>query len=173
MLKEQKGITLVALIITIIVMLILAGVSISLVVGDNGVLTQAQDVEPKQVQATLKEAISLANADIMAVFYGDTSTAKVNAIQDLSTASVTGRATIMDKIIANYSYNSKNPVTIKGSAPALPTSTSDPAAEVTLTIGGLESGMNEVTFTVTCKKVVQATVGSTTTNGYLYSIAAK
>ena len=41
MFKEQKGITLVALVITIIVLLILAGVSISLVMGENGVLGQA------------------------------------------------------------------------------------------------------------------------------------
>ena len=57
--KNQKGITLVALIITIIVMLILAGVSISLVVGDNGVLTQAQNLDPIQERATLKEAVAL------------------------------------------------------------------------------------------------------------------
>ena len=35
--KHNKGITLIALVITIIVLLILAGVSISLVVGNNGV----------------------------------------------------------------------------------------------------------------------------------------
>ena len=38
--KKQKGITLVALVITIIVLLILAGVSISLALGNNGVLTR-------------------------------------------------------------------------------------------------------------------------------------
>lgn len=42
MLKEQKGITLVALVITIIVLLILAGVTISLVLGDNGILNHAK-----------------------------------------------------------------------------------------------------------------------------------
>ena len=41
--KEKRGITLIALIITIIVLLILAGVTISMVVGDNGVLKQAQN----------------------------------------------------------------------------------------------------------------------------------
>ena len=68
MLKEQKGITLVALIITIIVMLILAGVSISLVVGEGGVLTQAQDVEPKQMVASAKEAVALATASFVEYF---------------------------------------------------------------------------------------------------------
>ena len=71
MLKEQKGITLVALIITIIVMLILAGVSISLVVGDNGVLKQAQDVEPAQIKGALKEAVAMANGDMIATYYDE------------------------------------------------------------------------------------------------------
>jgi hypothetical protein len=40
--KQQKGITLVALITTIIVLLILAGVSINGIIGDSGLITQAQ-----------------------------------------------------------------------------------------------------------------------------------
>lgn len=43
MLKANKGITLVALIITIIVLLILAGVSISMVLGDNGLINKTQN----------------------------------------------------------------------------------------------------------------------------------
>lgn len=43
MLKADKGITLVALIITIIVLLILAGVSISMVLGENGLINKAQN----------------------------------------------------------------------------------------------------------------------------------
>jgi type II secretory pathway pseudopilin PulG len=42
-LKNSQGITLVALIVTIIVLLILAGVSINLVVGENGILNKAQN----------------------------------------------------------------------------------------------------------------------------------
>ena len=41
MMKKQNGITLIALVITIIVLLILAGVSIAMLTGDNGILTQA------------------------------------------------------------------------------------------------------------------------------------
>lgn len=41
--KEEKGITLVALVITIIVLLILAGVSISLVIGQNGLITRSKE----------------------------------------------------------------------------------------------------------------------------------
>lgn len=42
MLKGQKGITLVALVVTIIVLIILAGVSIALVLGDNGLINKAK-----------------------------------------------------------------------------------------------------------------------------------
>jgi type II secretory pathway pseudopilin PulG len=41
MLKGQKGITLVALVVTIIVLIILAGISISLVLGNNGIVKKA------------------------------------------------------------------------------------------------------------------------------------
>lgn len=41
--KEEKGITLVALVVTIIVLLILAGVAISLTIGQNGIFTRAQN----------------------------------------------------------------------------------------------------------------------------------
>ena len=41
MFKEQKGVTLIALVITIIVLLILAGVSIAMLTGDNGILNKS------------------------------------------------------------------------------------------------------------------------------------
>lgn len=47
MMKEQKGITLIALVITIIVLLILAGVSIAMLTGNNGMLTRANDSKQK------------------------------------------------------------------------------------------------------------------------------
>ena len=41
--RQNKGITLIALVITIIVLLILAGVAISMLSGDNGILNRASD----------------------------------------------------------------------------------------------------------------------------------
>ena len=58
--KSKKGVTLIALVITIIVLLILAGVSISLVVGDTGVFTQADDAVTKTDRAGAKEALDRA-----------------------------------------------------------------------------------------------------------------
>lgn len=60
MIKSKKGITLIALIITIIVLLILAGVSISLVLGDDGVVNKAAASSQKTKVAQEKESISLA-----------------------------------------------------------------------------------------------------------------
>ena len=58
MFKSQKGITLVALVITIIVMLILAGVSISLLLEDDGVINKALSVKNEQYKASLREAMA-------------------------------------------------------------------------------------------------------------------
>ena len=55
--KKQNGITLVALIITIIVMLILAGIGISIAMGDNGILKQAQNSKTLQEIAVEKDKI--------------------------------------------------------------------------------------------------------------------
>ncbi len=55
MIKNQKGITLIALVITIIVLLILAGVSIAMLTGDNGILTQATTASSNTKVANAKE----------------------------------------------------------------------------------------------------------------------
>ncbi len=65
--KNTKGITLIALVITIIVLLILAGVSIAMLTGENGILNQAQEAktqtEFKSAEEKVKLAIMGARAD--------------------------------------------------------------------------------------------------------------
>lgn len=59
-LKENKnGITLIALVITIIVLLILAGVTISTLTGDNGLITKASEAKIATEESGLKEEIEL------------------------------------------------------------------------------------------------------------------
>ena len=53
--NKQKGITLIALVITIIVLLILAGVSIAMLTGQNGILTQAQNAKNRTEEAKEEE----------------------------------------------------------------------------------------------------------------------
>ena len=58
--KKTNGITLIALIITIIVLLILAGVSIAMLTGQNGILTQAQNAKQATEGAAAKEKVEIA-----------------------------------------------------------------------------------------------------------------
>ena len=44
-LKNKKGITLIALVVTIIILLILAGISIAMLTGNNGILQKATDAK--------------------------------------------------------------------------------------------------------------------------------
>ncbi len=93
-LKERKGITLIALVITIIVLLILAGVSIATLTGENGILNQAQKAKELHNEKSKEEEEELKNttkvmdeilgvkaetvAESPGVYYG----AKVNYMPD-------------------------------------------------------------------------------------------
>ena len=57
--KKERGITLIALVITITVLLILAGVSIAMLTGDNGILTEASNAKIETVLGAIKEQIKL------------------------------------------------------------------------------------------------------------------
>ena len=58
--KSSKGVTLIALVITIVVLLILSGVSIAMLTGDNGILTQSKEAKEKNTIGGEKEQIKLA-----------------------------------------------------------------------------------------------------------------
>ena len=60
MFKKERGITLVALVVTIVVLLILAGVSISMVLGNNGIVTKAQASQAAQDKAYAREVVESA-----------------------------------------------------------------------------------------------------------------
>ena len=53
--NKERGITLIALVITIVVLLILAGVSISMLTGENGILTQASNAKKATEESTEQE----------------------------------------------------------------------------------------------------------------------
>ena len=61
--NSNTGITLIALVITIIVLLILAGVTIAALSGDNGILTKAKDAKEKTDQAQEDEEKTLSNME--------------------------------------------------------------------------------------------------------------
>ena len=72
--KKQTGITLIALVVTIIVLIILAGVSIAMLVGENGIITQAQRAAQETEQAKILEEINLYISEYQANQYAGTET---------------------------------------------------------------------------------------------------
>ena len=70
-LRRNKGITLIALVVTIIVLLILAGISIAMLTGQNGILNRALEAKEKTVVAQKDEEKTLQGyEDIMAQYTG-------------------------------------------------------------------------------------------------------
>ena len=67
--KNQKGVTLIALVITIIVLLILAGVSISTLMSDDGILTNANKAVENNLKSNLKEAVELRVSNVILAGY--------------------------------------------------------------------------------------------------------
>ena len=61
--KNKKGITLVALIVTIVVLLILAGVSLNLLIGNNGIITRAKQAKISNDLSSYKEQVAMFIAD--------------------------------------------------------------------------------------------------------------
>lgn len=64
MAKANKGITLIALVITIIILIILAGVAVNLSLGENGIFNRAKTAREQYKMAEVKEKIELAIVDI-------------------------------------------------------------------------------------------------------------
>ena len=60
MLKQKKGITLIALVITIVVLLVLAGVVVNLSLGENGIIEKAKTSTDKYEQASVNEKMLIA-----------------------------------------------------------------------------------------------------------------
>ena len=67
--KDNKGITLVALVITIIVLLILAGVTVASLSGEDGLLTRGSQAVHRSNVADAKEKVTLAFDNVMSGFY--------------------------------------------------------------------------------------------------------
>ena len=95
-LKQVKGITLIALVITIIVLLILAGVSIAMLTGQNGILTQANNAKVEQSHGAVREGISLAYNE----YQIEINTASNTKLASTETVQIQGKE---EKALASYS----------------------------------------------------------------------
>ena len=67
--KNNNGITLIALVVTIIVLLILAGVSIAMLTGQNGILNRASQASYESKLSDAAETLSFAATDAITTLY--------------------------------------------------------------------------------------------------------
>ena len=80
--KKSRGITLIALVITIIVLLILAGVSLSLIVGEQGILERATKSVTKTNESSIQEEVQLAyQAILMDDYHNDKENQRAQALE--------------------------------------------------------------------------------------------
>ncbi len=63
--KLNKGITLIALVVTIIILIILAGVGINLVLGQDGILNKAKEAKENTIKASKKEEVDMAISEVL------------------------------------------------------------------------------------------------------------
>ena len=99
-LKSNKAITLVALIITIIILLILAGVSLSMVLGDNGLINKAQSSVDKYQESASNEQIFLNELEKYIYSKGPITMVDVDTVFD-QTGNIDGKLHVGDFV--NYS----------------------------------------------------------------------
>ncbi len=101
--EKNRGITLIALVITIIVLLILAGVSIGMLTGQNGILTQAQNAKQKTEEGKIKEQNELAKANatmnIEKQTYVDKNEESVVVPEGFSVIEIDGENTVKDGLV--------------------------------------------------------------------------
>ena len=106
MLKKNKGITLIALVITIIVLIILAGISINLLLGDNGIIKKAglagEESEKASDLERIKLAVMEATIDKATTGNSNLETALRNNLDGSKLQSVTSNGNV-----AKVNYNGK------------------------------------------------------------------
>ena len=114
--KNTKGITLIALVITIIVLLILAGISINMLSGNNSILYRATDAKEKSNESEAEEKLKIALAGLYTNYY--TSNDNEENIRDYIFSTETGKGQEQlkselgeDKIEFN---TTKNQITCEG-----------------------------------------------------------
>ena len=78
--KKEKGITMIALIITIIILLILAGISIAFLTGENGIIKKAELAKNRTDEAQVEENVALADYEDKINEYIDSSRQTVSGI---------------------------------------------------------------------------------------------
>ena len=148
--KNQKGITLIALVVTIVVLLILAGTAIAMLQGDNGIVTQAQNASYANIEGEVFDNVRLAYSD-------------ANTEVKVETAKTTGynakleeNVVILANIVAKDLGGTGSITTTElseeiGNYTVTATTQTTPSIKIVYDDGGNFSGENTIEFTINFK----------------------
>ena len=167
--NANKGITLIALVITIIVLLILAGISIATLTGENGILTQANNSKTQAGVGEEKEAIGLAyNGAKTEKLGGEITSGDLNSQFTKNGVNATASGTGKIKVAfsdTGRNYKIDNTGNIEEYIPGQGISVGEKAEENT-TIDGEEGNYSNPTIPKGFKAVDTETAKWETANGY-------
>lgn len=114
MLKKENGVTLVALVITIIVLLILAGVTLAMVMGPSGIFQKANDASDQTAIANMSEAVNRACMEQQVSLYTEANNYNGKAtLPDLDTPQTGETKTIFEQIMKTYGYEKATTLSAK------------------------------------------------------------
>ena len=152
-LKQKKGITLIALVITIIVLLILAGVSIAMLTGQNGILTQANNATIQQSHGAVREGIALAYNE----YQIEMNTANNTKLASTETVQIQGEE---EKALASYSsfldfLNSKGYIK-EGTTEEIWSIANNDNVEISITKTNIPDDQNVGAVLLTVDKIIQS-----------------
>ncbi len=137
--KKERGITLIALVITIIVLLILAGVSIAMLTGDNGILTKATEAKQNTEKAEIEEQVRLAvnasydNSGNLDNAQLKENLNKIEGITKIDTVSFPQKVTIDGYQVTINSNGTVENAIKTGETPTTPTTPEEPESPVVKT----------------------------------------
>ena len=104
--KKSYGITLIALVVSIIVLLILAGISISMLTGQNGILNRAQEAKEKTGEANHDEQRKLAQAEAL-MSTGKTTYKGVSLPEGFAPTKIEGEDSVDDGLVITDGYGNE------------------------------------------------------------------
>ena len=136
--KNQRGVTLIALVVTIIVLIILAGVAIAALTGDNGLITRSRESKKLQIEGEVRDEVTLAIAAAKAFAENkSTISAGFNAAADLGETSSLVNAEIVKDLTAAKGFTvtpSTGSIAISYTTTAYQQACNNTAANSTITV---------------------------------------
>lgn len=137
MFKQQKGITLIALVITIIVLLILAGITIAMLTGSDSAPAKANEAKQKQDIGAAKDQIYMIAQNAQLEYYDNTyvkAGSTASSTDNLNTANTAAGTYVATKINAKYASTVDAANRKVGDATIVTKASADEGDSVTITI---------------------------------------